>query len=391
MRQSTKGMLCAALLALLAGCATVNVSGPAGDNASAPVTAASTHWRFDPSRPAAGRDGYRPPRKLAVLLPMTGQLATAASPVRDGLLAAYYAERRERPELAFYDTLGTPAGAVAARDRAIAEGADQVLGPLGRDEVSALFGGAQVTPLLALNRGNAAPPENAADFSLAPEDEGLAAAEYLLSRNARRVLVLSNGDDHAQRSVAALRTRLEADGGTVAGTLAIVGDKPGDQSAALRAAATREGGVDALLIALRGNQARLVVPQLFAAGLGDKLRVATSQLSSGTGKAEEDRALDGIAFASETWLAGGLPGLPSAAALGKDLPTARGPAARLFAFGYDAWLLSAYLQHLAERPDASVQGATGTLRLDAAGNVRRIPAWATFSNGIVVPLTGRGG
>ncbi|MCW5582036.1 MAG: penicillin-binding protein activator [Luteimonas sp.] len=391
MRQSTKGMLIAASLALLAGCATVKVSGPAGEDTSAPVQAASTHWRFDPSHAAAERDGYRPPRKLAVLLPMTGQLATAAASVRDGLLAAYYAERRERPELAFYDTAGTPAGAVAARDRAIAEGADQVLGPLGRDEVSALFGGTQPAPLLALNRGNAAPPENAGHFSLAPEDEGAAAAEYLLSRNARRVLVLSDGDDHAQRSVSALRARLEADGGSVVGTLAIVGDKPGDQSAALRAAATREGGVDALLIALRGSQARLVVPQLFAAGLGDKLRVATSQLLSGTGKAEEDRALDGIAFTSETWLTGGLPGLPSAATLGKDLPTARGPAARLFAFGHDAWLLSAYLQHLAEHADASVQGATGTLRLDAAGNVLRTPAWATFSNGIVVPLTGRSG
>ena len=391
MRQSTKGMLVAALLASLAGCATVKVSGPVDGTTSAPVASASAHWRFDPARPAAERDGYRPPRKLAVLLPMTGQLATAASSVRDGLLAAYYAERRERPELVFYDTLGTSAGAVAARDRAIAEGADQVLGPLGRDEVSSLFQGTQAAPLLALNRGNTAPPENAGDFSLAPEDEGSAAADYLLSRNARRVLVLSNGDDHAQRSVAALRARLEADGGAVVGTLAIVGDKPGDQSAALRAAATQEGGVDALLIALRGSQARLVVPQLFAAGLGDKLRVATSQLTSGTGKPEEDRALDGIAFASETWLSSGLAGLPSAAALGKDLPTARGPAARLFAFGHDAWLLSAYLQHLVEQPDASVQGATGTLRLDAAGHVRRTPTWAAFSNGIVVPLTGRGG
>jgi len=391
MRSSSKGMLGAALLALLAGCATVKVSGPADTGASAPAPVANAHWRFDPARPAADRDGYRPPLKLAVLLPMSGQLATAASPVRDGLLAAYYAERRTRPDLVFYDTLGTPAGAVAARDRALAEGADQIVGPLGRDEVSALFQGSQGAPLLALNRGNAAPPGNAGDFSLAPEDEGVAAAEYLRARNVRRVLVLSNGDDHAQRAVAAFRTRLEADGGTVAATLAIVGDKPADQSTALRSAATQDGGVDALLIALRGNQARLVVPQLFAAGLGDKLRVATSQLSAGTGKAEEDRALDGIAFAAETWTTSGLSTLPSAATLGRDLPTARGPAARLFAFGHDAWLLSGYLQYLADHPDASLQGATGTLRLDAAGNVVRVPAWATFSNGVVVPLAGRGG
>ena len=114
MRQSTKGMWIAASLALLAGCATVQVSGPTGGTPPAAAASASTHGRFGGARPAAERDGYRPPRKLAVLLPMTGQLATAASPVRDGLLAAYYAERRDRPELAFYDTLGTPAGAVAA-------------------------------------------------------------------------------------------------------------------------------------------------------------------------------------------------------------------------------------------------------------------------------------
>ncbi|WP_238345746.1 penicillin-binding protein activator [Luteimonas saliphila] len=387
----SRSMVCAAMLATLAGCASVQVQRPATGPDEIAQPTLNTHWRFDPARDPAARDGYRPPRKLAVLLPMTGQLATAAGPVRDGLLAGYYAERRDKPELAFYDTAGTASGAVAARDRAIAEGADQILGPLGRDEVSALFQAPQAVPLLALNRGNAVPPDNGADFSLAPEDEGRAAAAYALARNARRVLVLSNGDDHARRSVDAFRTRLEAEGGAIVGTLAIVGETPGDQSVALRSAATREGGVDAILIALRGSEARLVVPQLFAAGLGDKLRIATSQLTSGTGKADEDRALDGIAFATETWTSAGLPGLPSPATLAADLPTARGPAARLFAFGHDAWLLSAYLQHLAEHPDAGLDGATGRLSLDANGNVLRAPAWATFSNGLVVPLAGAGG
>src|SRR5690606_10073316 len=157
---------------------------------------------------------------------------------------------------------------------------------------------------------------------------------------------------------------------------------------ALRAAASREGGIDAVLIALRGNEARLLTPQLFASGLGQKLLVATSQLTSGTGKPDEDRALDGIAFASEPWTTGGIAALPSPQTLAADLPTARGPAARLFAFGYDGWLLSGYLQHLAADPEASVDGATGRLSLDAGGSVLRIPAWATFRNGPVVPLAG---
>ena len=57
-------------------------------------------------------------------------------------------------------------------------------------------------------------------------------------------------------------------------------------------------------------------------------------------------------------------GLPSAASVGATLPTARGPAARLFAFGYDAWLLTAYLEQLATRRQRRIEGATGTLRID---------------------------
>ncbi|MHC9085569.1 penicillin-binding protein activator [Luteimonas sp. RIT-PG2_3] len=389
MQRLSKRMLGTAVLgALLAGCTTVQLSGPTEQPAVEQVQV-NPHWRFDDSRAAADQDGYRPPSRLAVLLPMTGALATAAAPVRDGLLAGYYGERRTRPEIVFYDTLGTAAGAVAAHARAVSEGADQVLGPLGRDEVSAVFQSPQAVPTLALNRGASAPAENGASYSLAPEDEGDAAAAYLLSRNARRVLVLSNGDDNAQRSIEALRARLLVGGGAIVGTVAVVGDKPADSTPAFRNAASGENAADAVFLAIRGNQARIVVSQLAAAGLGGKLRVATSQIGQGIGKPEEDLVLDGIAFTSEPWASGTAhASLPAAAALGRDLPTARGPATRLFAFGHDAWQLSAYLQYLATHPDAQLKGATGTLRLDADGTVRRAPAWATFSRGNVVPLTG---
>jgi uncharacterized protein len=387
MRMSAKRIplspVLAAVLLSLAGCATVQVAAPE----AAPVvedTGPGPHWAFDDSRPPADRDGYRPPRRLAVLLPMTGSLAAAAGSVRDGLLAGYYGERRQRPELAFYDTLGTPAGATAALARARAEGADQIVGPLGRDEVAAVMAAASAQPLLLLNSGERALPGNIAAYALSPEDDGRAIAAYLAQRNARRVLLLSAGDDTANRSVATLRAALEAAGGQIVETLAVVGDAPGDLTAALRNAASREGGVDATVLALRGPQARLVAPQLSAAGLGQRLRVATSQLTSGTGRADEDRALDGIVFPSEPWVVGASSSLPPASALAGELPSARGPAARLFAFGHDAWLLSGWLYHLAGRPDARIEGATGGLGLERDGTVVRTPAWATFRGGLAV-------
>ena len=349
-------------------------------------------WRFSAAdRPAADRDGYRPPRKLAVLLPLTGDMAAASTPVRDGLLAGYYGEHRARPEVAFYDTGSTPAGAIAAYRKAGEDGADYVVGPLGRDQVAALFKetGLKV-PVLALNRGPEAPPSGNASFALAPEDDGIAAAEYLLSRNVRRVLVLVGSDDGLRRSATAFREHLAGRGGAVVETLTVA-DKPVDATAALQAATQKDGGVDAVFLALKGAQARAVAPQLVLAGLGTKPRVATAQLLSGTGKPDQDRALDGIAFPTETWTVQGLPGLPPADATGKALASARGPAAKLFAFGYDAWLLTGYLDAIAQRADRALPGATGQLRLDGIGNVVRSPAWSSFADGQIVALAKSGG
>ncbi len=338
-------------------------------------------WNFD-NRPAADRDGYRPPLKLAVLLPLSGSLSGAAAPVRDGLLAGYYGESRRRPEIRFYDTAGTPAGALSAYDRAVGDEHDFVLGPLGRDEVGALFArGSLAVPVLALNRGADAPPEGHASFSLSPEDEGLAAADLLLRRGARNVLVIAGDDDTQRRAVAALRERLGARGGSVTDTL-------DDSTADFSTAAAKP--VDAVFLAVRGNTARAIVPRLSLAGLGGKPRVATSQLLTGTGKADEDRVLDGIAFPSESWITRGVRGLATAEATGARLPTARGASGRLFAFGFDAWLLTAYLDHLGRSAEGSIDGATGVLRLDGFGNVQRTPAWSTFSNGEPAPLADAG-
>jgi len=339
-----------------------------------------TGWNFDAAnRPAAEQDGYRPPVKLAVLLPMSGNLAVAAAPVRDGFLAGYYGEPRRRPDVSFYDT-AAPGGALAAYDRAAVEGNDFVVGPLGRDEVNALFArGTPQVPVLTLNRGDAAPPAGNASFSLSPDDEGIAAAEHLLAIGAKRVLVVAAVDDTQQRAVASLRERLTARGATVT-------DVASEGTSDFIPYAQKEGGVDAVFLAVKGSSARLLMPKLAIAGLAGKPRVATSQLLSGTGKAEEDRVLDGIAFPSETWTTRGIPGLPPAAIAGAQLNNAKGPAARLFAFGFDAWQITAYLQRLATTADGHIDGATGTLRLDGFGNVQRTPSWSTFSAGLPTPL-----
>lgn len=339
------------------------------------------------NRPPADHDGYRPPMQLGVLLPLSGNLATAAAPVRDGLLAGYYGERRNRPELVFYDTAG---GAGAAYERAVTEGADYVLGPLGQDEVAALLARPDrlQVPVLALNRAGEGAPAGSFSFALAPEDDGTAAADYLLARNVRQVLVLNGGDDTARRSVDAFRKRLEAGGGAVSDMLVVTGETPADMTEAMRNAMLRENGAQAVFLALRVAQARAIAPQLVAAGFATRPRIGTSQLYS-SGRSEQDSVLDGIVFPTERWAAAGVAGLPMASTVASSLPTARGPAARLFAFGYDAWLLTAFMERLVTGDEAELRGATGLLRIDGEGNIVRAPSWATFTGGHVVPVADR--
>ena len=329
-------------------------------------------WNFD-GRPPADRDGYRPPLKLGVLLPLTGGQAAAASAVRDGFLSGYYGETRRKPAVRFYDTAG---GANAAYGRAVAEGNDFVVGPLGRDEVDAVFADdTPQVPLLALNRGNRMPPAGSAGFSLSPEDEGISLAQYLIERGAKRVLIVGGGEDGQRRSASAAKAQLERRGVQVAGNVGIGADY-----------APLATGVDALLLAMKGPQARALMPQLALAGINAATRVATSQITSGTGKPAEDAVLDGIVYPTESWGVRGVSGLPSQASAAARLDTAKGPAARLFAFGFDAWLVTAYLERLALSANAGIDGATGRLSLDGFGNVLRQPSWSRYSGGVPVPL-----
>ena len=371
--------LCLSLL-MLAACSTVRVA-PAPQSGQSDMTAPvrDDRARTD-SFPRADSDGYRPPASVAVLLPMSGNLAAASAGVRDGFLAAYYAEGRRRPTVKFYDTHGTGGGAQSAVERARADGAQMIIGPLGRDEVSAVLAGADGSiPIVTLNRGSKAPPLGTTSFALLPDEEGAAGAERLADRGLKSVLVFSNQTDNSQRAVAAFREALRKRGGEVVSDIAISGDTT-DLTARLSALQAAPNPPQAVLLALDAGQGRSIAAQLKTSKLAGLPRMATSLILNGA-NARSDVELDGIEYPELPWLLDQGGGLPDPDALARSLPSARGPSQRLFAFGADAWRLCAWFDHLYNEPGASIRGATGSLRIDISGPVRRTPAWAVFSNG----------
>ncbi len=329
--------------------------------------------------PAADYDGYRPPERLAVLLPLSGPLRYAGASVRDGLLAGYYAERRRRPQIRFYDT--AKAGVLPAYQSAITEQAQMIVGPLNRNEVTALA--AQVDPnipVLALNRSDT-PLAGGASFALTPDDEGIAAAERMLSRGLTKAVLIGERDESARRATSAFKQRFTEKGGEVLGAVEIDGTIS-DHASTLQPLAQRTAGMaQAIFLSLRAKAARVVVPQLELAGFVSLPKTATSLILAGGGDRRLDRELDGVEYPELPWLIDASIDIDQAENVASTLPSARGAGIRLFAFGLDAWRLVGYFDHLSSQPGTTMRGASGTLSFDGAGSVLREPTWAIFSGG----------
>ena len=350
-----------------------------------------------PGADANVREGYKVPPQVALILPNDGNYATASASIREGFFAAYLDAARNhapRPSVRVYDSQGTADGAVHAYQQAVADGAGLVVGPLTRNEVSAVFGQPQLpVPLLALNHPDdkQLPSGDTSEFGLLPESEGAQAADHMIERGAQQAYVLVAVDDFAQRAAGAFKAELESRGGHIAGTITL---PPGVSSYADIIAGLHmptSGSVDTsdagIFISMRPEQARLLVPQLRIAQVTLPV-FATSHIYDGNDNASANRDLDGVEFCDAPWLFDAQPGLPDHDNIAARLPAARGAAARLFAFGMDAWGLVPYLDWLKQHPGSYMPGATGQLAADPFGRIRRVLTWAKFEDGVARPLSG---
>ncbi len=357
------------------------------------------------------REGYRQAHFVALLLPTEGGLKAVAQAVRDGFFAAYFADKNpQRAQVRVYDSGGNAQEAAAAYAKAVADGADHIVGPLTREAVSAVFGQGHLSaPVLALNQpehGEAAPPGSAA-FGLAPDSEAAQAAEHMLERGITRAVVITATDDWAERAALAFRAQFESRNGQVLGearvtegevnfstmlrqamsNVAASKNAPSQPGAAAPAPVAAESDTG-VFISMRPQQARLLLPQLKLAGYNGLPVFATSHIYSGDYNPGMDRDLDGVEFCDAPWLFDAALGLPKHSEIARTLDSARGAGARLFAMGLDAYALLPYMEWLAQHHDAYVAGATGQLAEDNLGRIQRLLIWAQFENGAAHPVNG---
>jgi outer membrane PBP1 activator LpoA protein len=348
------------------------------------------------------REGFSAVRQVAILLPLSGQVAGVARSILDGFYAAYFIDDNgERPLLRTYDAGDTPQQAVAAYRQAVADGAGYVVGPLLREAVGELFREPLPVRVLALNHPDSGevPPQGSAEFGLLPDAEGAQAAERMLSLGITRAAVIVAKADWAERAALAFRAQFEAGGGRVVGEARLQDGEFNYRSAISQATSGIEDTVatdgtkrvspaDAgLFISMRPQQARLLLPQLKLAGIGAPV-YATSHINSGDSSASLDRDLEGVEFCDAAWLFSSVPGRPDRSDIARQIGSATGVGARLFAFGMDAYALLPYMDWLLANPDTYLDGASGQLAVDSFGRIHRVLTWARYVDGVAQPVQG---
>jgi outer membrane PBP1 activator LpoA protein len=343
---------------------------------------------------------------IALLLPLTGKQQAAGAAVRDGILAAWFdAPPATRPKIEVYDSAG---GALAAYQRAIAEGAAVVIGPLTREDVTAVAAQPLAVPTLALN---AAAPGTAIpflfQFSLDPELEARAVARRIAADGLVRGIALFPRSPWGQRLEAAFTAELQATGTTALmasqyyepgakdfsdslrlalGRYGGAGDRPSDKS---KPAAHRDAGAEAAsgpqfaFVAATPQTARALRPQLRFQMTYDLPIYSTSDAWDPSVKAAAD--MEGLVFPEMPWILFAGQGAPQ---LWETVNTtwsrtARGRL-RLYAFGYDAYRIAASVRENVRT--IGLAGLTGQIEIGQDGKVQRDLQFARIEGGRPQPL-----
>ncbi len=352
------------------------------------------------------------PRRIALLLPLSGTAASAGAAVQNGFLSAYFAAAAgldDRQSVRIYN-VDAEGGGSAAYAAAVADGAEFVVGPLLKNNVIQLANDILVpVPVLTLNylpEDSLAPP-GLYQFALAPEDEAASAAQRALGDGYSRAVALVPNNDWGRRLLTSFATEFEGLGGRL---LDYRSYRPGVQDFSneienlmgltgsvsryqrlraniggnLQFDPRRRQDAEFIFLASDAPAGRLLKAQLKFHYSGDLPVYSTSSINSLDGRSNSD--LNGVMFADTPWVVDPQPWIAELPQQFADFWPEERRLARLHAMGYDAYNLIAALFAARGGTMVEIDGATGRLFLDAAGRVHRRLAWAQFQGGEVVAL-----
>ena len=329
--------------------------------------------------------------RVALLLPLDGDLATAGEAVVAGAmeqLYRLYPDPSDRPALSTVD-VSQYSDIRTAYEDAANTGANIIIGPLTKASVADLQQlRSRRIPVIALNQPDTSRttrPKNWMSLSLAPEDESRQIADIAFGKGCRNAIVMGQDSIRGRRLLGAFEDRWLARGGQLRGTLLV--DDPTETNAGLgkllgsgssdqRIRAIENAfdlPVDArgrgrsdfeciFMLAPDAATARAWRPLLVFHMTGSVPVYATSAINDGLDNTR-NRDLNGVLFVETPAM------LP---------PNTADRLGRLRALGGDALTLAQHWNQINATEQWVVQGQTGLLRRKTDGAIERALDLATF-------------
>lgn len=335
-------------------------------------------------------------RNIAVLLPLSSRFNKAAQAVRDGIEYQHSLnESLFRPNVQFYDVGSNPYQITQYYSAAIANGADFVIGPLGRDyanQMTSFARQSEQTPTILLG-GDSGVGRHLSRLTMSPEWEGELVARHALAEGHVTAALLAPNTAAGQRTADAFRGYWLEHGGRISNVINY-SNQQFDHSTELKQlfsigesefrytklsntlglkpkfSAYRRADIDFIFMISDTKSGRLLRPQInfFSAS---KIPVyANGSIFNGIQDRTNNVDLDQTGFPVMPWM------LRSA-----DVAPYAGQLNMLFATGADAYQVAGAFKRMRSSQNTTVDGNMGTLSLDAYGEIRYQPLWATFNNG----------
>lgn len=163
--------------------------------------------------PSFFRTEHEVPQKIALLLPQSGPLSSAATAIKNGFLSAHlHTSIPHNLSIDVYDTTTTEITTLVAQ--VIEDGVDVIVGPLEKDNVRRILEKATVNvPIVALNQPTSgsrlARQKNLIQLAQVVEDDAIALANQINTQNLRRVLLVLGSDYWCVRAAIGFRNTLE--------------------------------------------------------------------------------------------------------------------------------------------------------------------------------------
>lgn len=232
--------------------------------------------------------------RVALLVPMSGANAEVGQSIANATTMALLDSKSDKVRITTYDT---GMGAAAAAQKAIAEGNKLILGPLTSDNVKLVQPIAQAArvPIISFSNDTAVAGNGTYLLGYVPGQSVSRVVKYARGQGMSKFAAIAPQGAYGERSLAALRSTVAANGGTVVSAESYDRSAAGVQGAIRRL--SRGASYDALLIADGGSVALQAAP-LVRQNASKTAKILGTELWNTESRMAGNKSLQGAWFAS---------------------------------------------------------------------------------------------